>query len=136
MRRLRSKESSLDAENQILKSKLMHSDNTYDGSSFVKADDTSKYASNIPKLAAPGTGNGTSQNNSSEFQNYFDNSQANTGYENNNYDNSYNYDNNNYNQGYDYNNGGDYSQQHNSQPVGADEQAINDIDQFLDEDDF
>ena len=86
----------------------MHNDNSYDASVYTKSDDTSKYASNIPKLAAPGTGNGTSQN-TNEVGNYFDNSQNNGGFDQNNYDNTY-YDNNNYNQGYDYNNDG-YNQQ-------------------------
>ena len=120
LRRLRSKESSMDAENQILKSKLLQADPN------VKLTEQ-RYASNIPKLPAPSTGEGRSI----EMTNY-DEQPANYDYNNQyNYDQSQNYD-----QSYDYN-----QQQQQNYDTGinlhnADEQAINDIDQFLNEDEF
>ena len=120
LRRLRTRESSLDAENQILKSKLMQDQHD----SYVNKDyDTPQYSQNIPKLAAPDSGNGSAQNVNNNYD--YSNTQ-NNGYDNTYYDNSTNQYDYNYNQG--------YNQEH-VQPVGADEQAINDIDQFLDEDD-
>ena len=118
LRRLRSKESSMDAENQILKSKLLQADPD------VKVTEQ-RYASNIPKLPAPGTGEGRSI----EMTNYDDHHQ------NYDYNNQYNYDQSqNYDQNYDYNQQQNYDTGINLH--NADEQAINDIDQFLNEDEF
>jgi hypothetical protein len=95
LRRLRSRESSLDAENQILKSKLMQDQHD---SSFSKDYDTPQYAQNIPKLAAPDSGNGSAQNMDNQYD--YSNTQGTGGYDNTYYDNTngqYDY---NYNQGY------------------------------------
>lgn len=53
LRRMRANESSLKAENQILKSKLMHSD------PLGKEDTQSAPAKSIPKLSGPPTANRT-----------------------------------------------------------------------------
>ena len=67
---------------------------------------TPQFAQNIPKLAAPDSGNGAPQNNENQYD--YTNTQSN-GYDNAYYDNNQ-YDYNNYNQGYD-----------QQQPVGSDE---------------
>lgn len=101
LRRLRQKESTMDAENQILKSKLMQQD------PIGKTEAAQKYSTNIPKLSAPDesnnhnlTANATEDQQTAtggESYNPFDNytgGSGNAGY------------NENYNQGYyDYNSG-------------------------------
>ena len=124
----------MDAENQILKSKLLQVESYQ--SSVKKADGYDFNQSNnfVPKLQAPSSGSPTQESLPYHQENNFYNDPMD--YASSKYDshqdtnvndfNSYNYDfgQNNY----------DYNNQNTND--GADQQAIDDIDDFLKEDGF
>lgn len=132
LRRLRQKESSLDAENQILKSKLLQAE-SLGGKKDTSASGDHGAPSFIPKLQAPSTGSPKQESFPYHQENNFYSGSAFDSNTANQHDYSNSYNNYNYND-YSGQGSGYYGGHHNND--NADEQAINDIDDFLKEDGF
>jgi hypothetical protein len=132
LRRLRQKESSLDAENQILKSKLLQAE-SMGGKKDASSSGDHGSSSYIPKLQAPSSGSPKTESFPYHQENNFYSTSSFDVNAGSTHDYSGNFNNYNYTD-YAGQSSGYYGGHQNND--NADEQAINDIDDFLKEDGF